>query len=676
MTNLSTETLFDETETANSKQIAILKKHFPQCFDKDGHFQPEKMMEVVKANEVDMVKESYSLNWLGKAYARLLTNLPPQKLLKPDTTHNERAENSDSGNILIKGDNLEVLKHLVNGYREKIKMIYIDPPYNTGSDGFAYQDSFKFSINDLSRLADIDKIEAERVLSFNAKGSNSHSAWLTFMYPRLYIARELLHEEGVIFISIDDNEVNQLKLVCDEVFGESNHLGTIIHNKLNSKSDTLNIQKNHDYLICYRKSSVNDLSLVDQEIVEKEVYQEENEFYLLNDPITTRGEGGTLNKRKNLGYTVYYNPQSGDFLGVSDYDIELALISNDEDEIYSDNLDLISKGYIKIRPPKVRGKLGVWTWDITKFNSEKDNILIKETKNGYTVRKRTFVSKNDVKSREGKFYIKTTKDSNTRSILEFSTNDGTTQLADVLGKTDMFSNPKNVNFLKYIFGLIQGNDFIAVDFFAGSGSSLQAIQELNTDDNGKRQFIAVQIDEPCKPDSTALEAGYSTIFDITKARIIKAAEKIASENEKHQGDLGFKIYETTNDFRPSVDDELQVSNESLFDDMVLSDEQYQALLTTWMLYDNNELTADIISVDLQGYNAKLINKNLYLIASDFGTQNLKCLLDKLDEDKSFAPDRIIVNGYNFDTAMQMELNEAIKSYQNKKKITINIIVRY
>ena len=136
MTNLSTETLFDETETANSKQIAILKKHFPQCFDKYGHFQPEKMMEVVKANEVDMVKESYSLNWLGKAYARLLTNLPPQKLLKPDTTHNESPENSVSGNILIKGDNLEVLKHLVNGYREKIKIIYIDPHYLNAPKNF------------------------------------------------------------------------------------------------------------------------------------------------------------------------------------------------------------------------------------------------------------------------------------------------------------------------------------------------------------------------------------------------------------------------------------------------------------------------------------------------------------------------------------------------------------
>lgn len=148
MTDIHTETLFDETETVNSKQISVLKKHFPQCFDKHGHFQPEKMMEVVKANEVEIVKESYSLNWLGKSYARLLTNLPPQGLLKPDTEHNSAPQNSESENLLIKGDNLEVLKHLVNGYREQIKMIYIDPPYNTGSDGFVYQDSFKFSVDD------------------------------------------------------------------------------------------------------------------------------------------------------------------------------------------------------------------------------------------------------------------------------------------------------------------------------------------------------------------------------------------------------------------------------------------------------------------------------------------------------------------------------------------------
>ena len=254
MTDIHTETLFDETETVNSKQIAVLKKHFPQCFDKHGHFQPEKMMEVVKANEVEIVKESYSLNWLGKSYARLLTNLPPQGLLKPDTEHNSASQNSESENLLIKGDNLEVLKHLVNGYREQIKMIYIDPPYNTGKDGFVYQDSFKFSVDDLSRLAGIDKAEAERILSFNAKGSNSHSAWLTFMYPRLYIARELLKEDGVIFISIDDNEQAQLKLLCDEIFGEENFVGEVVWKNVTDNNPT-NVAIEHEYILVYSKES-------------------------------------------------------------------------------------------------------------------------------------------------------------------------------------------------------------------------------------------------------------------------------------------------------------------------------------------------------------------------------------------------------------------------------------
>ena len=266
---------------------------------------------------------------------------------------------------------------------------------------------------------------------------------------------------------------------------------------------------------------------------------------------------------------------------------------------------------------------------------------------------------------------------------------GTNEIKELFDDVKVFNNPKAVRMLTDIFSFVCREDDFVLDFFSGSGSSADAVMQLNLEDNGNRKFICVQIDEltydldPSTGRKKAKEgskesfkAGYETIFDITKARIIKAAQKIARENVGYQGDLGLRVFETIDDFRPSIDDDLEVSNESLFDDMVLSDEQYQALLTTWMLYDNNELTADITSIDLQGYNAELVNKNLYLIASDFGTQNLKCLLDKLDEDKSFAPDRIIVNGYNFDTAIQMELNEAIRSYQNKKKITINIIVRY
>ena len=622
MTNLSTETLFDETETANSKQIAILKKHFPQCFDKDGHFQPEKMMEVVKANEVDMVKESYSLNWLGKAYARLLTNLPPQKLLKPDTTHNESAENNDSGNILIKGDNLEVLKHLVNGYREKIKMIYIDPPYNTGSDGFVYQDNFKFSVDDLSRLAGIDKAEAERILSFNAKGSNSHSAWLTFMYPRLYIARELMREDGVIFISIDDNEQAQLKLLCDEVFGEENFIKDLIINTAEGGGNAKYVVNGHETLLVYAKKISNFDNLKrPKDIRGKKVIIEDELYWIQEDAI--REEFG---KYGNLHYEDILEIKGAEFKNKIDEGIE------------NNEYVLVPKDYGKT----IIGKLRKVSEDFSKFHSilNIDNISKHLTKSG-------------IKSLEDLF--------NTQK-----------------GKSP-FSNPKPLDLIKKIVlsSTFKGdqND-IVLDFFAGSGSTAHSVIELNSEDQGNRKYICIQIDEPTHSGDEAFKLGYETIFDITKARITKAAQKIAKENPDYQGDLGFKIYETMNDFRPKIDDDLAVANESLFDDMVLSDEQYQALLTTWMLYDNNVLTADIISIDLQGYNAELVNKNLYLIASGFGTQNLKCLLDRLDEDKSFAPDRIIVNGYNFDTAIQMELNEAIKSYQNKKKITINIIVRY
>ena len=216
--------------TAISTQIEILKKHFPQCFDKHGAFMPDKLQALVSEHGTAFSKESYSLNWLGKSYARLLANENPLTFLSEDKVHNQKPENKNTENLLIKGDNLEVLKHLKNAYHEQIKMIYIDPPYNTGTDGFVYQDDRKFTVDELSRLAGIESDEAKRILDFTQSKANSHSAWLTFMYPRLYIARELLKDDGVIFISIDDNEAAQLKMLCDEIFGEQNFITEFIWN--------------------------------------------------------------------------------------------------------------------------------------------------------------------------------------------------------------------------------------------------------------------------------------------------------------------------------------------------------------------------------------------------------------------------------------------------------------
>ncbi|MBG5932839.1 site-specific DNA-methyltransferase [Providencia rettgeri] len=673
--DMQKETIFSEVETTNSKQLAVLKANFPQCFDKNGAFIQEKLLEIVKSSDIELSKESYSLNWLGKSYARLLANLPPKTLLTEDKDHNQSEENKNSQNLLIKGDNLEVLKHMVNAYSEKVKMIYIDPPYNTGSDGFVYNDERNFTAEQLSELAGIELDEATRILNFTVKGSSSHSAWLTFIYPRLYIARELLHEDGVIFISIDDNEISQLKIICDEIFGEANSLGIIIHNKLNSKSDTLNIQKNHDFLLCYRKSIKPDASLINYSASEREVFEENGRFYILKDSITTRGDGGTLNKRKNLGYTVYYHPETTDFIGVSDYDIELASCSNSEEEVYSDNEELIANGYVKIRPPKVRGKLGVWTWDINKFNNEKENIVIRKTNNGYQVRKRTFIEEKDVFKKGDSLYTKIKAEGNSRSILDYSTNDGTNQLSNILGHPDVFSNPKNVNYLKYIFSLVPEKDYIALDFFAGSGSSLQAICELNIDDGGIRKFIGIQIDEKCKSDSTAFDLGYKNIFEVTKKRISKAGEKLKKGNPNYNGDLGFKIFETVDDFRAKDESELTLSNHTFFDDAVLTLEQYNSLLTTWCVYDGSLLTTPIEDVVLDGYKAHLCDGRLYLIAPNFTSEALKALLQKLDSDKDFAPNKVVFYGSNFDSAKQMELNEALKSYANKKSIDLDLVAR-
>lgn len=274
MTKLTQEILFSSnTQPENQafppngdERLALLKQHFPNCFDKHGAFLPEKMAEILHSDGISTQKEGYSLNWLGKSYARVLKDTPPETLLAEDTAHNRQPENANSENLLIKGDNLEVLKHLKNAYKNQIKMIYIDPPYNTGSDGFVYQDDRKFTPEQLAQLGGMDLDEAKRVLEFTAKKSNSHSAWLTFMYPRLYVARELLREDGVIFISIDDNEVAQLKILCDEVFGEENFV-TTLHVELSATQGMKvkaakegNIVKNAEYILVYSMNNKNNIS--------------------------------------------------------------------------------------------------------------------------------------------------------------------------------------------------------------------------------------------------------------------------------------------------------------------------------------------------------------------------------------------------------------------------------
>ena len=215
-----------------------------------------------------------------------------------------------------------------------------------------------------------------------------------------------------------------------------------------------------------------------------------------------------------------------------------------------------------------------------------------------------------------------------------------------------------------------------MDFFSGSGTTAHAAMELNSSDFGLRKTISIQLAETTPINSAAYQSGYKTVFEITKARLIKASQKLLDINPDYQGDLGFKIFETVEDFRVEDEDkELSLMTMTMFDDVVLTDEQYHTLLTTWRLYDGSQLTTPIQNVDLDGYKAHLCDSRLYMIAPNFSSSSLKALLERLDTDKIFSPNKIIFFGKNFDSVKQMELNEALKSYANKKSLEIDLVGR-
>ncbi len=228
----------------NSKEMEVLQKHFPSCFDKDGKFDIKVFEELIKTEDVDIKKEGYSLDFLGKSYARYLASLDSETVIVPD----EGNKDINSENIYIVGDNLDALQHLKYSYSERIKCIYIDPPYNTGDEeDFVYNDKFDFTAEELAKKIGIEEEEARRVL--NLQGKSTHSAWLTFMYPRLELARGLLAKNGVIFISIDDNEQANLKILCDHIFGEGNFEGCIHYrrrsNQPNDKTKLIGLVAEH-----------------------------------------------------------------------------------------------------------------------------------------------------------------------------------------------------------------------------------------------------------------------------------------------------------------------------------------------------------------------------------------------------------------------------------------------
>lgn len=646
-----------------NKDLENLRRIFPQCFDKDGNFQLEKFKLNLTEKEINFSTENYGLDWLGKSYARLLASDPATTLLKADEAHNQKAENKNSENLLIKGDNIEVLKHLANAYYEEVKMIYIDPPYNTGSDGFVYNDDRKFTTKELQQLIGIDEEKAKRILEFTQSKSNSHSAWLTFMYPRLYLAKNLLKDEGVIFISIGEDEVIQLRLLMDEIFGEENFISVVprIAKKTSDKGTYFKPTK--DYLIVYARSIIHLEGFGVPKTDDFSKYKEKDAkgFYKKNGASLYQP---SLDSRPNQRYWI--ECPDGSFVIPP---------GNNYPEIISD------ASYIK---PKSNDDK-VWRWSYPTYLKNKDKLIFTKASS------RSPLINEKMEQSNWNIYDKVYWDDLADKtnlpedvIYDYKNSQGTKHLLS-LGIDFSFSKPKElIEYLMKIVNVKSGD--LVMDFFAGSGTTGEAVMDINLNAEGKRKFILVQLPEKIiENNSKAMfdfvknKLGISepTIFEITKERLIRAAAKIKKEKKDYKGDLGFKIFETTpiwEDYNFEADELNPQIN--LFDESKLTGEDMKALLITWKTYDGLSLTQDLEEIKLGGYTAYYGNQKLYLMNKAFTTDNLKTLLEKIDSDKKFNPTSIITFAYHFDSKNLRELSENVKSYANKKNIDIDFITRF
>ncbi len=640
--------------TSNSPQLALLKQQFPQCFDQYGAFMPHKLQEVVQASGLALSTEGYSLNWLGKSYARLLANLNVQTFLQADTAHNSKPGNQNSQNMLIKGDNLEVLKHLSAAYRESVKMIYIDPPYNTGSDGFVYQDDRKFTAAQLVQMTGMGEEEARRILEFTQSKSNSHSAWLTFMYPRLYVARRLLRDDGVIFISIDDNEQAQLKLLCDEVFGEENFVAQFPWRKRTAKSDVpFGVSQDFEWIFCYAKASF--LAGIAHERKYYQTPDFPSDRWRLADLTTQR----SAEERPNCAYEMI-NPKNL--------------------ERYAFN-------------PKR-------TWGVAKDNFdeyyEKGKIVFPNDYDFLNTKipaYRVFESEDQAKALRKYGDSASVKAASTHLPKEVGLSEnGNKDIVDLFG-AKLFSFPKPVTLIKHFLDIVNNSeeDCLILDFFAGSGTTAHAVMQLNAEDNGNRRYICVQLDEATDPKSEAHKAGYHSIYDITAERIQRAAAKIRSEHNTNQLtlqeqpdrplDLGFQQFSTIPVFDGYLDPIDLNPQFNLFDPSNLSNQDRQNLMLTWQAADAIPLTQALSPVPLGDYTAYLGTANsgsryLYALDPHLNLAAIVVLLERLDHDPTFSVQYLVTLGYALDSTAQREISEAIHHYQNRKGIELKFDIRF
>ena len=531
--------------------ISKISELFPDCIS-EGKIDFDILKQELSKDIIDDGKEKYQLSWVGKKEALVNANTPCNKTLRP--VKEKSVDFDNTKNIYIEGDNLEVLKILQESYLNKIKCIYIDPPYNTGND-FIYNDKF-VNENELEESGQIDKYN-NRLISNQESNGRFHSDWLSMMYSRLKLSRNLLSDEGVIFISIDDNEIENLRKLCDEIFGENNFIAQFIWKKKQGGGNDSNfVVAEHEYVLCFCKK---------------------NEKFHLN-----------LDKNYQLSDSLYpYKDKNGEY----------GLITLDKTSIqFSQSLvfEIKDKEGNIYTPRIVNGKQSCWRWSKNKVEKEYNKLVFKN----------------------GKVYTKYYRpDGVTPKSLLMDAIYGRTESGNddikALFEINPFSYPKPVALIKHFIAIGTNENDIILDFFSGSATTAQATLQINSEDNKNRRFILVQMPEMCNEKSSAFKQGLKTISEIGEERIRRAGKKIKEKTNANM-DYGFRVYKVDSSNMKDVyynPTDLQQSQLNMFESNIKEDRTAEDLLTQVIL--------DLgLTLDLSIEERKIINNNVYFVENN------------------------------------------------------------
>lgn len=668
----------NETVTPNQKEINILKENFPSCFRADGTFDMVRFSEFLK-DKIDISHEGYELKFLGKNYAKMLASLDTETVIVPDEAHNSLPENVNSENVYISGDNLDGLKHLLKSYAGQVKCIYIDPPYNTGSDGFVYNDKFNFTVEVLVEKLSIDEEQAQRILDLTNRGSASHSAWLMFMYPRLQLAKDLLDKDGVIFISIDDNEQGNLKLLCDDIFSETNFVAQLVWEKKKKGSYLADSVTNiKEYILVYAKRKEEFSGLIGEINSEEETY-----------PCVNASNGrdirvipaGIESKYRDKNFHM----NAGEI--ISDTTMNLVLHS-----------DLVIEDGVLAEELKIESNWRYGQDAMTEYALNKELYITRDLYLRRIVKEPRYKGLKDLLLRVGdndeSGYSYDVISSNLQKTGWGSNEDADEEQRLLFGEQSLMSYPKPVLLIMKLLSCLQKQDLLVVDFFSGSATTAEAAMRLNS--RGMNiKTISIQL-----PENLDVKSETSTGDDKANAkklisfldknnhphtldylgieRILRSTKKIKEENPNTTADLGFKHYTLVEVSQNTLDKIERFDNSGYITDTTVYDEFGTAtILTTWLVHDNYGFINKCEMVDLAGYTVYWCENHLYLINPRLTEEAIKALVEKYNTEGTFNPQNIVLFGYSFNYVEMENLKTNVKILRgSEKNLKINLDIRY